>query len=155
MKRLFYIILIMQSILISAQEIRYFNELGFKSNKENADYCMEIYWDSIQDNSVLVKTYTISGQLIKIALVDKDTFKNRIIKEFDEDGNLAYVQTYKNNKLDGELIGYYKSGQIRRKELYRNDSLISGQCYTLSGEDTTYYPRTIMPTFKGGGIIQM
>lgn len=152
MTRLLLFFLILQPILITAQEIKYINESGFEVNKEIAAYSQEVYWDSIQNNSVLIKKYTISGELLEIGYYDKkdNKLKNGLIKEFDKNGNLAYLKTYKYNKLDGELIGYYKSGQIRRKDIYKNDSLTNGQCFALSGADTTYYPRIIFPTFKGG-----
>ena len=151
MKKTILAILLFQPILIFSQEIKYINESGFDVKEEIAEYYREIYWDSIQDNSVLIKKYKISGELIEIGYYSKKDIKlkNGILKEFDKNGHIEYYMNYIDNKLDGELIGYHESGQIRRKDLYKNGLLINGQCFTASGADTTYYPMIIMPTFKG------
>lgn len=47
------------------------------------------------------------------------------------------------------MTGYYKSGKIKRKDYYENDSLISGNIYTESGNDTNYVPFKIDAKFLG------
>ncbi|MBL7758040.1 MAG: energy transducer TonB, partial [Chitinophagaceae bacterium] len=41
-------------------------------------------------------------------------------------------------------------GKIRRRDLYRNDTLVTGQCYTREGKDTVYFEYEQQPTFPGG-----
>ena len=115
-----YLILIIVgliSTLTSAQTIRYISESGFEVNKDHAIFYQEIYKDCIENNSVLVKIYRINGKLVEIGYYDKNDLKNRngIIREYDENGIIRYIKTYKTNKLNGELIGFYESSQIRRK----------------------------------------
>lgn len=71
-------------------------------------------------------------------------------KEFHDDGTIRYYANYKNNKMHGELSSFYLSGQIKRKDIYENGELVSGNCYTSSGMDTTYYDYRIAPGFIGG-----
>jgi TonB family protein len=152
MKRLLWIIICIIPGVIAAQEIQFMNEAGNKVSKKDAKFYREVYWDSIQDNAVLVIKYGKKGKPIEAGHYDTNDLKEREgeIIEYDELGNIIYKKKYKNNKLDGELIGYHLNGQIRRKDLYRNDSLLSGHCFTSSGTDTNYYPMMIKPKFKGG-----
>ena len=52
--------------------------------------------------------------------------------------------------MHGELTSFYLSGQLKRKDIYENGELVSGNCYTSSGMDTTYYDYWIAPGFIGG-----
>lgn len=71
-------------------------------------------------------------------------------KEFHDDGTIRYYANYKNNKMHGELTSFYLSGQLKRKDIYENGEFVSGNCYTSSGMDTTYYDYWIFPRFRGG-----
>jgi protein TonB len=62
--------------------------------------------------------------------------------------------TYNNDKLHGNIYTYYQNGQIKRKETYLNDSLLTSNCYGIDGNDTLYYKLSTMPLFnKGVGSI--
>lgn len=151
MKRLLCIIMILIPAMIKAQEIQFMNEAGHKVSKKDAKFYREVYWDSIQNNAVLVITYGRKRKPAEVGYYDTIDLKKREgeIREYDLQGNILYKKKYKNGRLDGELIGYHPNGQIRRKEVYRNDSLLNGHCYTSSGVDTNYYPMMIKPKFRG------
>lgn len=69
---------------------------------------------------------------------------------FYRDGNIKSVINYHDSKFHGELLSYYENGQLRRKELYKQDSLISSICYTSEGADTTYFPYIVQAEYPGG-----
>jgi TonB family protein len=60
------------------------------------------------------------------------------------------LKNYKKGKLDGEYISYYSNRIIKRKEKYRHGKFINGNCYSISGQDTTFFPRFLMASFPGG-----
>jgi TonB family protein len=68
--------------------------------------------------------------------------------------SLKEMLTYNNDKLHGNIYTYYQNGQIKRKETYLNDSLLTSNCYGIDGNDTLYYKLSSMPLFnKGVGSI--
>lgn len=72
--------------------------------------------------------------------------------EYDSNGVLVVQANYANNHLHGDRITYYPNGKLRRVETFdstKNDPIVK-KCFTLSGADTTYYPRETMPEFTGG-----
>lgn len=58
---------------------------------------------------------------------------------------------YKHSKLHGDLVWYYKSGQLKRETKYSRGKLIRGKCYTAQGKDTSFYPAICCPEFPDGG----
>ena len=151
MKKIIIALFILIPTLISAQNIKYYNVADFEVDKENAEFYKEFFTDETKDSTVLVKKFKISGKLVETGYYSKNNLniKNGLLMQYGENGNVNYIKHYKNNKLDGKLIGYYESGQIRRTEIYNSDSLVEGKCFTKTGTDTTYYESMILPTFKG------
>ena len=76
--------------------------------------------------------------------------KNGIWNTFYPDGNIRSIQNFKENKLNGDLTTYYPSKVIKRTDKYLNDTLISGKCFSVFGQDTTYFPYEQKASFKGG-----
>lgn len=138
--------------LLTGQEIQYVNKGLYQIEQEDAIFYRLIYHDSIRDGSVLIKHFKIDSTLTSSGFYDKTDykFKNGPFVEYYDSGEVKYVKNYSNNKLNGELVGYFKNGNVRRKEFYSDDSLVSGECYTLDGVDTAFYPMVILPKFKGG-----
>jgi TonB family protein len=65
-------------------------------------------------------------------------------------GVLTKSVQYKNGARHGPFITYYSNGQPIRKDIYKNDKIIRGKCFTQQGKDTAYFEYFIMPGFKGG-----
>ncbi|WP_243348158.1 energy transducer TonB [Parabacteroides sp. FAFU027] len=47
---------------------------------------------------------------------------------------------YKKGKLDGELTTYWYDGKLKRKDTYKEDQLVTGQCYDPWGNPTAHGP---------------
>jgi TonB family protein len=67
-----------------------------------------------------------------------------------EDGRLEHTSHYIDGKKEGEAFNYYLDGKVRRQELFANDQLVTGKCFTKAGADTVYYPSEEDPVFRGG-----
>ncbi|MBN2213414.1 MAG: TonB family protein [Bacteroidales bacterium] len=75
---------------------------------------------------------------------------NGVEKVWTDKGIIQKSIQYKNGVRHGPFITYYGNGRPIRKDIYRNDSIIRGRCFTSQGRDTTYFEYFIMPRFKGG-----
>lgn len=67
-----------------------------------------------------------------------------------EDGKIAHLSHYRAGKKEGEAFDYHQNGKVKRQEIFANDELVSGKCFTKSGADTVYFPRFEQPVFQGG-----
>ena len=94
-------------------------------------------------------TYSEDGKIIGTNNYRKGSYEGEQ-KSYYDSGALYYVENYMDQKQHGERIVYYKDGSLKRKETFENDKLIYGNCYSIEGKDTTYYPFYEHPRFKGG-----
>lgn len=158
MKKIYLFFIFFFPVIIFAQdnqdnlEIIYHNKSGIVVEKALANSYRVIFWDSIRGKTVLIKEFKNTGELVESGYykMNNRTVKDGICNEYYLSGNIGYIKNYSNNKLNGDVFGYYYTGQIRRQDFFKNDTLISGKCYTLSGKDTTYFPMQVIPTFFGG-----
>jgi TonB family protein len=139
-----------------AQELtvtKYLDKNGDSTSKENAfTYNVIIYTDTTKV-TYTTKKYTVKGDL-KSEVSFRDSAK---ISQFDgdyityhENGKPKIKGRYVRNKLNGELSTWHANGQIKRKDEYVMDSLISGHCYTATGQDTAWFPYNIPLTYGKG-----
>jgi len=71
-------------------------------------------------------------------------------KTWNDKGILTKSIRYKNGARHGPFITYYGNGQPVRRDIYKNDKMVRGKCFTPQGKDTAYFDYFIMPGFKGG-----
>jgi TonB family protein len=67
-----------------------------------------------------------------------------------EDGTPRLQAHYSMGEKHGEFISYYSNGQQARRDIYENDKLVEGKCFTQKGRPTAYFPYIKMPEFQGG-----
>ncbi|KAA9339983.1 energy transducer TonB [Adhaeribacter soli] len=124
-------------IVLDSSSAKYYEEVAFSGSGANA----------IKTN----RTYTMAGQLIKEESSNEKTrFMAGGSKEWFEDGKIAKTSNYVNGSLEGEFRSYYKTGELRRIDIYKDGKLIQGKCLTKAGADTTYYPHETSAEFPGG-----
>jgi protein TonB len=127
----------------------YFHEY---CDSASAKYIVYHIYDDSLSKSGIIRITDFDGKIFTedeysvIPELNRDGYS----KEFHEDGTTRYHANYKNNKLHGELTSFYISGQLKRKDIYEIGEFVSGNCYTSSGMDTTYYDYRIAPVFIGG-----
>jgi protein TonB len=99
-----------------------------------------------------IHEYDLSGVLISTEEYSnvKKRIKNGLSLTYHENGNIKLKEYYHENKRSGELTTYFEDGVLRRREIYENGKVITGQCYTRSSMDTTYFPYEVMAEFPGG-----
>lgn len=156
----------MRFLFFLATTIPCFNLFG---NPTSEKIYQDIYWnkcdsldavfylmvnDTIIDYDSCKRVYTYSVKNVLLSIKEYTNFEEDILngkcQHFYPTGKLFYIEFYKNGKRDGEMRSYFESGELRRLEVYENGTLIKGNCYTKSGEDTTFYPMEVLPEFIGG-----
>jgi TonB family protein len=128
------------------------------------------------DTSYLVKDYYLSGQLQMQGQVKSLETDGRFghFEYYDKNGNkesegeylkdkrhgqwkfydslkfLYKTEEYRNGDLDGLLKMYYSNGKLKRKEVYKADGFLRGECYDTTGEEIEFFQYEIMPEYPGG-----
>ncbi len=82
----------------------------------------------------------------------KNGLPDGVSKTWSEAGNLLKYVEYKDGVKQGKFQTYYPSGKPIRTEIYKNDQLIKGKCFTENGNDTAYFKYFTPPSFLGGDI---
>jgi TonB family protein len=72
------------------------------------------------------------------------------VKEWRKDGTLQLEAHYNKGEKHGFFISYYANGQMARKELYDYGQFIEGQCFTIDGQPSDFFPYVTLPSFVGG-----
>jgi TonB family protein len=110
-----------------------------------------IYIDTIQRNGK-IRTITADGKINYEG--EYSNINNRIrdglSKYYFDNGQLKSSAFYIDNELDGELISYYSSGQLKRKDNFKKGKFIKGNCYSTTGNDTAHFDFERRPQFPGG-----
>lgn len=153
MKHLSTLLLLLSSCIVSAQDTTFFNEEWDTTQTfSQCSYYNILERSAIDSNAASVKTFFKSGQ-IKI----EETYSNYTKKKkhgnekhWQENGQLRKEINYKLGLLHGSLTTYWHSGVLKRKEEYNEGKFVSGNCYSTTGNDTTFYNYEIMPEFPGG-----
>jgi len=157
MKKLTLVLLLAATTLsVIGQELtvtRYYNKNGDSTGKDNAsDYSVITYTDATKE-FYTTKYYTIDGHL-KTEISYRDTGKNWVYEgnylAYHDNGKPKIRAIYIKDKLNGELTTWHANGQIKRKDVYVLDSLITGHCYTSTGQDTAWFPYKIKFGYRNG-----
>ncbi|OQP56395.1 hypothetical protein A4R26_04315 [Niastella populi] len=136
-------------------ETKYWDKKGDSTGKENAvAYTVTTYADTSK-RAYTNKRYAINGQLrSEISYYDSSgkrwQYEGSYLT-YHDDGKPKIKGSFTKSKLNGELTTWHANGQLKRKDQYVLDSLISGHCYTATGQDTTWFPFHI--SFKYGNDI--
>ena len=79
-----------------------------------------------------------------------DTLAHGLMREWYSNGQLKHEQNFRLNKFNGTVKSYWLNGNLKRDDVYSNDTLITGACYDSTGVKVDYFPFAEMPAFKGG-----
>ena len=110
------------------------------------------FYPYIKQGSFVFYTSVIDGGIV-IGRIEGDYLndkKDSIWKYYYPSGELCFTQTYVKGIKTGLLQGYYKTGEIRRIEEYKDGDLIQRNCYTKSNKDTICNEMFIRSSFPGG-----
>lgn len=151
----------------------YFNKNHEKVHKADAVYCREYTYvadlifnsreynvktGKLRETGVYTTTdsgfkngnfvyYNDSGKKESEGQYEVDK-KTGIWKNYRESsGKLWYTETFSFGKLDGELISYYPSGKVKRKEQHSTkDTIVTGKCYNEKGIEIPFTRFQVMPS---------
>ena len=70
--------------------------------------------------------------------------------EWHENDSLKHIIGYKKGKYDGELKAFYKSGKLKREELYKDGEQVYGKCFTEDGQESPFVVYREKPQYPGG-----
>lgn len=149
---LFLLIIIQTKAQYQKIDTFYYDADWEKIDAINATYkTIHKYTDTISGAGVIFR-FTLSDTLLKETNYANipDRIQSGVEKEYFKSGKLKHSINYLDGKLNGELTTYYSSGQLKRHDIYKNDTLQSGNCYAGTGADTNYFPYMILPEYIGG-----
>jgi antitoxin component YwqK of YwqJK toxin-antitoxin module len=91
------------------------------------------------------KTYdSITQNLLIEGGYNNDLRKTGVFKEYYlKENKVMTILNYENGMITGEALEYYATGEIKRKEIYKNGRLAKGQLFNIKGEKQKYYPRMV------------
>lgn len=69
-----------------------------------------------------------------------DTLAHGLMREWYSNGQLKHEQNFRLNKFDGTVKSYWLNGNLKRDDVYSNDTLITGACYDSTGVKVDYFP---------------
>ncbi|MBL7710732.1 MAG: TonB family protein [Chitinophagaceae bacterium] len=142
-----------QSQQVKQPDTAYFNRAGRKTNhRDSAEFYTVRHYNPEDSNRVRMTKQAMNGQLLGENYFSnfKKLIKEGTSREYHSSGALAKEISYVNNKIEGLFLTYWPDGKIRRRDLCRNDTLVTGQCYTREGNDTIYFEYEQPPKFPGG-----
>lgn len=135
---------------VNSQDTTYYNSFSEKVNN-NSVYERYIV-ESIAGSTNLLEHYNENGILVKrerrsIFFKNKSHGKE---EHFYPDGNLKLVLNYVRGKLEGQVLSFWPGGTIKRKDVFSQDELVTGNCYNEKGEKVSHFPVYIKPKYPGG-----
>lgn len=121
-------------------------------HKDSADYFTVRNYDPNDSNRVKMTRHAVNGQLLgeKNFSDFKKLIKGGISIDYFPETGMTREISYVNNKMEGTFISRWPDGKIKRRDIYSNDTLVSGQCYTKEGKDTAWFAYEQQPKFPGG-----
>lgn len=151
---LIFCTLLLLSNKVSGQDTVYVDRMNFNvASKEKAFYIKVIH-AAEEDSIYFTQKYDTSMILIEDYsgyLNDrKDFIKHGVYKNYFKNGEVKRKVNYQNNLKSDSLYTFYVDGTYKRRDFYRNDSLISGQCYGQSGEIVEHFPYYQPYEYPGG-----
>lgn len=153
MKHLSTFILLLSSCIVSAQDTTFYNEDWDTIQSINqCSYYKILERNSVDSNTASIKTFFKSGQIKEEINYSNYTKKKKHgnEKHWQENGQLRKEINYKSGEFHGRLTTFWPNGILKRKEEYIDGKFLTGNCYSSTGNDTTFYNYEIMPEFPGG-----
>ena len=159
MKRFFLISLGLISAGAFAQDtIAYNNKseiVDFKSS-DVATYQISEAFSGDKFDSIS-RTFNKDGQIKPERTFDWDPKKQKRVyqgmhKHWYDSGKPFYTENFKNGNRHGSLVAFHENGKIRRRDVFRNGNLKTGEVWNDQGKKLDYFPHFKKPQFPGGQV---
>jgi protein TonB len=97
--------------------------------------------------------YSLDGWLVeRQEYADLERYVAQGLDEeyFPQSKQRQVVRHFKEGKMEGELLSYYPSGKLKRRESYQESRSLGGQCFTEAGTPMAFVPYYVLPEYPGG-----
>jgi protein TonB len=138
---------------VPVKKVEYFTKTGEKLPSIDGAYCWQetVYQDSIQG---IIRSFYASGKPKSFSEFEKARRTanrgNGISENWYENGQLQKRENWVHGNREGELLTYYPSGTLKRRELFVDGKSVSGECFNSQGKLVPFFAYEIMPTYPGG-----
>ncbi len=148
----FYVAVYSQPLVKKADTAFFTNAHRKTTHKDSADYFTVRNYDREDSNRVVMRKHSMNGRVLgENHFSDfRRLIKNGINREYFPSGALAKEISYVNNKMEGAFNTFHENGKIKRRDWYKSDTLLTGQCFSNDGKDTNWYAYEQEPQFPGG-----
>lgn len=154
MKRKLLILIAFISFNIYGQDTIYIGEFGSQVvPKSQAKFYNIVEKDSLSPDVYNEHQYHLDDTLNRTVNYYKyySRKKERLnYNGYYKSGKIRINISYKKGKKDGHLSTYWENGTLKRKDLYKMDKFIEGQCWDEKGMPVPFYELTSPPLFPGG-----
>jgi len=123
---------------------------GIKTDFNDSIYLYKIWYlqseNKMAEYEVYDKKYTNTKKNVSAII----PIKNGRYEEWYISGERKVLTNYSNDKLDGDFQVFYKNGNIKRSEKWKNGEWVSGECFDENGDKIDYCSYQELATFNGG-----
>jgi len=154
MKIRFLFLICVISINGYGQDTLYVGEFGGKIvSKSQAKYYKIVEKDSLSHDVFIERNFHLDGTLKSKVIYDKYSSKNKhrlSYKSYYKSGKIQIDISYKKGKKNGYFLSYWGNGILKRKDQYKMDRLVEGQCWDEKGKPVSHYDFEIDTKFPEG-----
>lgn len=156
MKKMLTILFSFFLLPVFAQDTIYLDQSSREiSSFENYQYYQVVTKMSPYNDSAIIREYYKTGkQKSEQYILYKDKIGQFIggpIKQWYDNGQLRRSYNYKGAlNLDGDVLTYYKTGELKRKDLYKEGKLVKGNLYSIEGIEVEHSDFIMEATYPGG-----
>ena len=149
----YFLLLLFSSILFSAsgQKRAYLDSrLNPAADSVNARYYLVT--KKLSPELSLKQLFLKNGRLVSEESLDpRNNNRHGYWREWHANtGQRRLEAHFISGRLDGSFKTYFENGQLRRDEMYKKGEMLSGKCFTKTGQDTTFYAFETPPVYPGG-----
>jgi protein TonB len=153
MKYLFFLLCCLSAFCSSGQDTIYYDADWKTVPTLDSASCYKIVSpDTNGSGGAVAITYYKSGGIEEEAYYSdyKERKMHGICREYYKNGFLRREIHFNNGKYDGDIITFWENAIPRRRDIYKEGTLVAGRCFSVSGKDTAYYDFIRKPEYPGG-----
>jgi len=121
LKTIIIILMSLVAMAVQSQDTTYYNDKYVEvENRDLCAYFQVVEYHPTDTNKVLEREFFQSGQIKSEKYYNPYNMKTIVGKnrEWFDNGQIKSEVNYNSGKLNGLLQSYYKSGQLKRKDIY-------------------------------------
>ncbi|WP_029035954.1 energy transducer TonB [Salinimicrobium xinjiangense] len=152
MRLLLFAFFLLSSLQLFSQDTIYLDKKYKPVSRTASEYFKVLERDPVNSDSGWKRIFSNSGQIMVeeyYSSYKKDILEGKR-KKWKKDGTLWTESEYRNGKLDGFFVSYWRDGRLKRKDIYENGEFQEGKIWDSEGNEVPWYAMEIRPEFPGG-----